>query len=178
MPLRASIIMTTTPTTTVLITGANRGIGKGLVETFLARPDHFVVAAVRDPSTAGSLSEISAAEGSKLLVLKLDATIEADAAEAVKQMSSHGIEYLDLVIANAGVVTIYPTVADLKIDDMLTSLKPNVFGAIWLYQATRHLLNKAANPKWVTIGSTAGSIGVSIVSKFLDSVCHIKVMRG
>lgn len=36
--------------TTVLISGANRGLGKGLVERYLARDDHTVVAAVRDPS--------------------------------------------------------------------------------------------------------------------------------
>lgn len=36
--------------TTVLISGANRGIGKGLVERYLARDDHTVVATVRDPN--------------------------------------------------------------------------------------------------------------------------------
>jgi len=36
--------------TTVLISGANRGLGKGLVERYLARDDHTVVAAVRDPN--------------------------------------------------------------------------------------------------------------------------------
>lgn len=156
----------------------NRGIGKGLVELYLARPDHIVVAAVRDPSTSGSLAEIPVAKGSKLLVVKLDATVEADAAEAVKQISSQGIEHLDIVIANAGVVDIYPTVADVKIEDMLKSLKPNVFGAIWLYQATRHLLDNAVNPKWVTIGSTAGSIEVSLTSSSsVYSLHNIEIMR-
>jgi norsolorinic acid ketoreductase len=36
--------------TTVLISGANRGLGRGLVERYLARDDHTVVAAVRDPN--------------------------------------------------------------------------------------------------------------------------------
>lgn len=35
--------------TTVLISGANRGLGKGLVERYLARENHTVVATVRDP---------------------------------------------------------------------------------------------------------------------------------
>ncbi|KUJ19321.1 NAD(P)-binding protein [Mollisia scopiformis] len=150
--------MSTTPTV-VLITGANRGIGKGLVESYLARPDHAIIAAVRDPSTAGPLKEIPVAEGSRLIVVKIDATIQSDAVDVVKELSTkHAINHLDTVIANAGVCYIYPTVAEVKIDDMLASLKPNVFGVIYLYQATRELLNNGANPKWVTIGSVAGSI--------------------
>lgn len=161
MPLRAKITMTT-DSTTIFITGANRGIGKGLVESYLGKPDHIVIAAVRDPKTSESLTQISMAKGSRLVIVKLDATIESDAADAVKELSTkHAIDHLDIVLANAGVCYIWPTVANVKINDMLASLKPNVFGIIWLYQAIRHLLNNAVNPKWATIGSTAGSIGVS-----------------
>jgi NAD(P)-dependent dehydrogenase (short-subunit alcohol dehydrogenase family) len=160
MPLRAKT-MTTDPTT-VFITGANRGIGKGLVELYLGKRDHIVIAAVRTLKTAEPLAQIPVAKGSRLVVVKLDATVESDAADAIKELSSqHAIKHMDIVLANAGVCYIWPTVANVKIDDMLASLRPNVFGLIWLYQATRHLLNNAADPKWVTIGSTAGSIGAS-----------------
>jgi NAD(P)-dependent dehydrogenase (short-subunit alcohol dehydrogenase family) len=163
--------------TTVLITGANRGIGKGLVTAYLARPGHTVIAAVRNPSSAEPLARLSVAQGSRLVVVKLDATIETDAADAVGQLSAqHAIGHVDIVIANAGVVYTWPSVADVKIDDMMASLAPNVFGAIWLYQATRHLLNNAGSPKWVTIGSTAGSIGVLLLffclpCRRVNSVC-------
>lgn len=160
MPLRSSITMPTIQTV-ILITGTNRGIGKGLVEKYLARQDHIVIAAVRDLTTSRALKDNPVAEGSRLLIVKLDATVESDAADVVKELSlSYAINHIDVVIANAGVVRLYPTVADVKIDDMLASLQPNVFGVIYLYQATRHLLNSAVNPKWVTIGSTAGSIEV------------------
>lgn len=150
-------------TTTVFITGANRGLGKGLVQSYLARPAHIVIAAVRDLNTAGPLGQIPTAQDSQLIIVKLDATIESDAADAVKELNTHyNINHLDIVVANAGVSYIWPTVASLKIDDMLENFKPNVFGIIWLYQATRHLLNNTINPKWITVGSTAGSIGVSV----------------
>jgi norsolorinic acid ketoreductase len=166
-----------TNSTTVLITGANRGIGKGFVESYLARPDHVVIAAVRTPSTAEQLAQIPVAKGSRLVVVKIDATIESDANDAVEELSTkHAIDHLDVVIANAGVCTIWPTVAALKINDMLASLKPNVFGLVWLYQATRHFLNKAANPKWVTIGSTGGSIEVSTLST-LSYCCNFLELK-
>lgn len=37
------------PPTIVLITGANRGLGKGLLKRYLALPNHTVIAANRDP---------------------------------------------------------------------------------------------------------------------------------
>ncbi|KAH9894637.1 hypothetical protein F4778DRAFT_747724 [Xylariomycetidae sp. FL2044] len=145
---------------TVLITGANRGIGKGFIEFYLAREDHVVIAAVRDPSTAGPLAEVPVAKGSRLVVVKIDATVEADAHHAVKELSTqHAVDHLDIVVANAGVCPLWPTVADLKITDFMASLEPNVFGLVWLYQATRHLLNQSTKAKWVTMGSTGGSIG-------------------
>lgn len=149
--------------TNVLITGPNRGIGKGFVQTYLSRPDHTVIAAVRDLSTSQALGQLPVATGSRLVVVKIDATVESDAVAAVKQLvdSEPVIDHLDVVIANAGYCVKWPAVAELQIDDMLDCLRPNVFGVVWLYQATRALLNKSNNPKWVTIGSTAGSIGVS-----------------
>lgn len=149
--------------TNVLITGPNRGIGKGFVQTYLSRPNHTVIAAVRDPSTSQSLGQLPVASGSRLVIVKIDATVQSDAAAAVKQLvnSEQAIDHLDVVIANAGYCVKWPAVAELEIDDMLDCLRPNVFGVVWLYQATRTLLNKSNNPKWVTIGSTGGSIEVS-----------------
>jgi NAD(P)-dependent dehydrogenase (short-subunit alcohol dehydrogenase family) len=53
--------------TVVLITGANRGIGKGLLELYLLKPNHLVIAANRDPEhpTSKALA----------LVVKIDATV-------------------------------------------------------------------------------------------------------
>ncbi|KAI0902952.1 hypothetical protein F4823DRAFT_569177 [Ustulina deusta] len=88
-------------------------------------------------------------KGTRLILDKLDATAELDAADAIKELKTkNAIDHLDVVIANAGVVYIWPTVANRKIDDMLASMRLDVFGVIWLYQARRHLLNNAASPKW------------------------------
>jgi NAD(P)-dependent dehydrogenase (short-subunit alcohol dehydrogenase family) len=151
--------------TTVLISGANRGLGKGLLERFLAKPDHIVIAANRDLSHATSqdLSNLPVGHGSRLIVVKVDASSESDASAAVKELAVHGVEKIDIVVANAGVSYIWPKVSDLKIEDLQGHLVPNVFGVVRLYQATLPLLLKSDNPRWVTMGSTAGSIGVSLL---------------
>lgn len=153
--------MTASDKTTVLITGANRGIGRGFVEQLLARPNHVVIATVRDVSKAQPLTEIPVAAHSRLVIVKIDATVENDAAAAVRYLANHGhpITHIDTVIANAAVCTGWPTLADLNVDDLMTCFKPNVVGIIWLYKALRPLLNNSSNPKWVTIGSINGSIG-------------------
>ena len=145
-------------TTNILISGANRGIGKGLLELFLAKPNHVVIAANRDPSNplSKALSDLPTGKGSKLIVVKVDATKQTDPFEAVEELKEQGVEHLDYVIANAGVATDLPTVRDLKIATLQAHIEPNVFGVVSLYQATRPLLLKSAKPIWVTIGSSAG----------------------
>jgi norsolorinic acid ketoreductase len=151
------------PKTTVLITGSNRGIGRGLVERFLAKPSHVVIAAVRNPGhpTAQALYSLPTGPDTQLIVTKIDASIEKDAHDAVAELQQkHGIAHLDIVIANAGVAYIFPTVADVKIEDVKAHMEPNVYGVIALYQATRGLLKKAARePIFLIMGSSAGLLG-------------------
>ncbi|KAF2705469.1 NAD(P)-binding protein [Pleomassaria siparia CBS 279.74] len=144
----------------VFISGANRGLGKGLLRLYLARPNHIVIAANRDPShpTSGALSQIPTGHGSRLIVVKVDASVQSDAADAVKALAEQGIHHLDLVIANAGVSYVWPSVKDLDVKDLEGHMVPNVYGVVWLYQATRDLLEKAERPIWATMGSIAGWI--------------------
>ncbi|KAH7131770.1 hypothetical protein B0J13DRAFT_508855 [Dactylonectria estremocensis] len=141
--------------TIVLVTGANRGIGKGLLQQYLSKPNHTVVAAVRDPSHATSkgLADLQKGVGSSLVVVKLDVTVQTDAGEAVKQLEAQGIDHLDVVIANAGVCYAWPKVSELTVKEIEGHYVPNVYGLIWTYQATLPLLNKSKSGKWITIGS-------------------------
>jgi norsolorinic acid ketoreductase len=156
------------PKTTVLITGSNRGIGFGLTERFLAKPSHVVIAAVRNPDhpTAQALHDLPTGLDTELIVVKIDANIDKDAHDAVTELQQkHTIGHLDIVIANAGVAYIYPTVADVKIEDIKAHMQPNVYGVIALYQATQELLKKSAQePVFLIMGSSAGLLGyVSLV---------------
>lgn len=151
--------------TIVLITGANRGLGKGLLHLYLAKPNHTVIAANRDPdhATSKALVDSPKADGTSLLIIKIDATVPTDPTDAVKQLASHGINHLDIIIANAGIAYIYPKVSDVKVEDMQKHLVPNVYGFIELYQATLPLLKKSKNPTWVSIGSSAAYLTVCAI---------------
>lgn len=147
--------------TVVLITGANRGLGKGLLERYLNLPNHTVIAANRNPDHPSSkeLDNLPKAEGTKLVVVRLDATIWQDAFNAVKEIEAQGIDHLDIVIANAGVAYAFPTVATLKEEDLEAHLRANTYSYVALYQATRDLLGKSTRePVLANMGSTAGSL--------------------
>lgn len=150
------------PPTVVLISGANRGIGKALLERYLERPNHIVIAGNRDPEHASSkaLAKLPRHQESRLIVVKIDATSATDAADAVKSLEKDGIDHIDLVIANAGVSYRFGKVSEINIADVKDHFEPNVYGVVRLYQATLPLLLKSESPKWVTVGSIAGSIEV------------------
>ncbi|KAH7317783.1 hypothetical protein BKA65DRAFT_108015 [Rhexocercosporidium sp. MPI-PUGE-AT-0058] len=145
--------------TTVLITGANRGIGKGLLEIYLARPSHTVIAAVRDPSTADSLSTLPKGKDSTLIIVKIDSASETDPAAAVSLLKTkHNITSLDIVIANAGISNAAPCpVSTVPLSAIQTHLQINGLAPVLLFQAVFPLLGKGA--KFVYTSSAMATIG-------------------
>jgi norsolorinic acid ketoreductase len=92
--------------TVVLITGANRGIGKGILKLYLKKPNHTVIAAIRDPThpTAEALTQMPiSAAGTKLYLVKIEATSLTDPIDAANELAFREIHYIDIVIANAGI---------------------------------------------------------------------------
>lgn len=147
---------------TILISGASRGLGRGFVQRYLAQPGNTVIAGVRDLESQNSkaLCELPKAEGSRLLVVKIDSDVDTDPAEAVRTMEKEGVEALDVVVANAGICQVHPAVSGVTSADLHKHITTNVLGVLWLYQAMLPILLKSSNPKWVTMGSGAGSIQV------------------
>jgi NAD(P)-dependent dehydrogenase (short-subunit alcohol dehydrogenase family) len=106
---------------TVLITGANRGIGLQLATQYVARADT-VIAAVRDPAKADALK----AFGPKIELIQIDVTSEASLAAAAEALAGRNI---DILIANAGVMGPRGPVADAQPADVWASvLAVNVTG--------------------------------------------------
>ncbi|KAI5859426.1 NAD(P)-binding protein [Durotheca rogersii] len=143
--------------TVVLITGTTRGIGKGLLELYLARPSHLVVSANRDPDLPASraLSDLPTAEGTSHVFLRIDASQPDHPAQAVAELAARGIDHVDILIGNAAVGLCWPKLSGVKTDDIQKHVDVNVYGFVWLYQAFLLVIKRYKRPTWVTIGSSA-----------------------
>ncbi|RAL62597.1 hypothetical protein DID88_004444 [Monilinia fructigena] len=149
--------------TTYLITGANRGIGKGVLSAFVARPNITVIAAVRDVTSALKVFEtVPVATNSKIITIKIDANSETDPAAAVAELkATHNITKIDVLVANAGLLetdTIVP-VLEAKPDAIRRHFNVNTIGPLLLFQAFYPLLLASSNPRFFAVTSTLGSIG-------------------
>ncbi|KAK9422882.1 putative aflatoxin biosynthesis ketoreductase nor-1 [Seiridium unicorne] len=150
--------------TVVLVTGANQGIGRGIAEALLARPNYVVIAAVRNLDT--TLKEIRPAEHSKLLLVKIENESSSDPAAAVQQIHAAGIANIDLVIANAGIcpTSAYLRVEDIQMEQLRSLFEVNTFSFVSLFQAVRPLLKATADrkgesqAKLLVISSNAGQV--------------------
>jgi NAD(P)-dependent dehydrogenase (short-subunit alcohol dehydrogenase family) len=108
---------------TVLVTGANRGIGAALVEEALNRGAKRVYAGARRPLTHGD---------GRVTPLTLDVTNAAQIQRAVDEVDS-----LDILINNAG-VALYDDLSDRAV--LERHLAVNLFGAYGVTQAFLPLL--------------------------------------
>jgi norsolorinic acid ketoreductase len=167
----ASLIMSSP--LTYLVTGANRGIGKGFTATLLQRPDTTVIAAVRDLARSSSaLDSLPKASGAKLIIVKLDSASDSDPKDAVAELKSkHAITSVDIVIANAGISHSGTSIDNTTADALRDHININTVAPILLFQAFKPLLqaSKSGNPKFVGISSAVGSTGLQEHLSFLPN---------
>jgi short-subunit dehydrogenase len=127
----------------VLITGASRGIGRAIATEF-ARRGYRVVATARDPRT---LAELDVHER-----LALDVTDDASVRAAVAAAGD-----IDIMIANAGVI-FYAAVEATPLAELSDLLSLNTIGAIRLAQAVLPQMRARGDGKLLFMSSVMGRI--------------------
>ncbi len=144
-----------TTMTTVLVTGASRGIGLALVRQYAARGDN-VIACVRDPAGATALREFAAKTGDRISIVALDVTDEASAPAAAAAIGNAPI---DIVICNAGIMSSRGGIEDAGHDaaEWQRLLMTNVAGPFFTARAFLPALKRAKSGKLAIISSMMGS---------------------
>ncbi len=127
----------------VLITGANRGIGRAIATEF-ARRGHRVVATARDPRT---LTDLDVSQR-----LALDVTDDASVATAVAAAGD-----IDIVIANAGVI-FYAAVEATPLPELQRLLTLNTVGAVRVAQAVLPQMRTRGAGKLMFMSSVLGRV--------------------
>jgi NAD(P)-dependent dehydrogenase (short-subunit alcohol dehydrogenase family) len=127
----------------VLITGASRGIGRAIATEFAGR-GHRVVATARDPRT---LADLDVAQ-----VLPLDVTDDASVAAAVAAAGD-----IDILIANAGVI-FYAAVEATPLAEARRVFDLNTIGAIRVAQAVLKQMRARGDGKLMFMSSVLGRV--------------------
>lgn len=131
-------------TNTVLITGANRGIGLALTQYYLQQGDK-VIAVVRGSSEALDQSGAEVIDGIDVSTPEGISKLK----DALKNTNIH------LLINNAGILR-NETLGDINYDDIEAQLRVNAIGPLRVTEALRN--NLASNAKVALITSRMGSI--------------------
>lgn len=121
-----------------LITGANRGIGKSIVESFIKHGAKKVYLAVRDIK---STKMLETQFGSKVVTIEMDVTNEESILAATKITKD-----VDVVVNNAGVLVRAASLSNNVVEQLKYEMDVNVYGLLHVANAYKDILieNKGA----------------------------------
>jgi NAD(P)-dependent dehydrogenase (short-subunit alcohol dehydrogenase family) len=163
--------------TTILITGANRGIGLEFVRQYLAEGAD-VIACCRAPERAEALGGLAA--GGRARVMGLDVASEASIASLASALAGQPI---DVLINNAGVMgPERQSAVQVDADDWLRTFRVNTIAPVRLSQALHANLKAGRDKKVVAItsqlGSTANNTGGNYYAYRASKAALNNAMRG
>tara|TARA_R110000868_G_scaffold72782_2_gene211613 strand:- start:1434 stop:2213 length:780 start_codon:yes stop_codon:yes gene_type:complete len=140
---------------TVLITGANRGLGLEFARLYADR-GWDVIATCRTPSEAGDLDALKA-QHSKVVIEELDVTDQSE-------IDSLAVKYkdrpIDLLINNAGILGDLgdQSLGSFNHEEFKRVMDTNVYGALAVTQAFKDNVIASEHKKIIAMTSVAGSL--------------------
>lgn len=136
--------------TTVLITGANRGIGLELARQYASDGDN-VIACCRKPKEASALNALDGVE-----VFQLDVTDDT----SVKALKTDlGDRPIDILINNAGINLEPQSFEEMDFGKWEETFRVNSIGPFRVVQALIDNVKAGEDKKVITISSKMGSVG-------------------
>ncbi|MBF6205006.1 SDR family oxidoreductase [Streptomyces gardneri] len=148
-----------------LVTGANKGIGRGAAEQ-LAALGMTVLIGARDARRGEEAAAAVRATGGDAHAVTLDVTDQTVVQEAARQVEER-FGHLDVLINNAGITgsgQVSPADAydqvpsSVDLDMVRTVFETNVFGVIAVTNAMLPLLRRSPAPRIVNVSSHAASL--------------------
>ena len=140
---------------TVLVTGANRGLGLEFVRQYAGRGAE-VIATCRDPAAAAEL-QVLAREG-PVAVHPLDVNDAAGCARVVTALKGRPI---DVFICNAGINSKPVDIAGVDEAALVAAMRTNVMAPMRLVALLADQVAASAERRMVFLGSRMGSMGAN-----------------
>lgn len=150
----------------VIITGANRGIG---LDTALAfgRADYKVYATMRNIARATVLQEIIEEESLNISMLQMDVNSDESVAECMELILSENSS-IDVLVNNAGIER-HGAIEEMDISVFKEVMETNYFGVIRCIQAVLPQMRENENGCIINVASIAGHISSSPLAPYSAS---------
>jgi len=143
---------------TVLITGANKGIGLETARQ-LAKAGYHIFLGSRDQANGDKAVELLKSEGlTDIEVVLIDVVSDQSVQDAYNEVAKR-TGRLDVLINNAGIPGSFPQPAtNTSINTFKEVFEVNLYGVVRTIHAFLPLLEKASNPRIVNVTSDLGSL--------------------
>lgn len=138
----------------ILITGASRGIGRGIAEELTAK-GHEVIATARDVSTLADVPAVAR--------LQLDVTAESSVRAAVAAAGR-----IDALVSNAG-ATVRAPMETVPVAEVQRLFDLNTFGALRVAQAVLPGMRERGTGKLIFISSIQGRVAIPLIGPYAAS---------
>lgn len=155
-------------TATALVTGANRGIGKAIVQALLDGGAKQIFATARDPD---SLTEVVAGNPGRVVPLALDITDQAQI-DAARERASE----VNLLINNAGIATFSGVIAAPDMTGARAEMEVNYFGTLAVTRAFAPVLKANGGGVVVNVSSIGGLVTVPVLGSYCASKAAVHAM--
>jgi NAD(P)-dependent dehydrogenase (short-subunit alcohol dehydrogenase family) len=141
---------------TVFITGANRGLGLGFAQQYLARGWN-VIASCRKPEKAEALNELAKQYGSLLTIEQLD-VVDFDRVDALAE--KYADTPVDILLLNAGISggNDKQMFTKMEFDVFEDVLRVNTIAPLKMSEAFYEHVKSSREKKIITVSSSEGSI--------------------
>jgi NAD(P)-dependent dehydrogenase (short-subunit alcohol dehydrogenase family) len=150
---------------TIVITGASRGIGMA-ASLVLARAGHDVIAAMRDPAGCPELRRIAIAEKLPIRIEPMDVDSDASVKDCFSRI--HSGTDVDALVNNAGVERL-GAVEETPLAEFQRCMETNYFGALRCIQAVSSRMRALGRGIIVNVTSVAGKISVAPMAPYAAS---------
>lgn len=150
----------------VLITGANSGIGRATALR-LATEGYHVFAAMRDTGKAGKLLDLAGKRGCEVVPVELDVTDDGSVGRGVERVLTDAGK-LDVLINNAGIGW-NATTEDIDIEAAKVVFETNYWGVVRCIQAVVPQMRERGAGHVVNVSSVAGRIAALAQTVYASS---------
>jgi len=144
----------------VLITGANKGIGLATAKQ-LSKEGLFIYLGSRDPEKGNVIvNELIDSGFENIRAIEIDVT-QPDTISSAKKIIEEEKGSLDILINNAGISGILPQNAlETSVEHYHEVLDVNLYGVVRVTQSFIPLLQQSAEPRIVNVSTSVGSLSL------------------